>query len=109
MLVLDGSVDRLIEKRVKNFSVETARPPKGLTDENVLKFAVKRESPIITRDQGDFVILDTDVNHYGIMIDKFMHLRNRTLVAETVGRIVKDYPELLRNNLVFLSSFYGQF
>ncbi len=27
MLVLDESVDRLIEERIKNFDIETVRPP----------------------------------------------------------------------------------
>lgn len=80
-----------------------------MNDKKVLRFAVGKKAPIITRDQGDFVILDTDVDHHGIMIDKHMHLRDRSLVAETVVRIVKNHPKLLSNNLIFLSSFYGQF
>ncbi len=41
MLVLDESVDSLIENRIKNFGIVTSRPPKGLTDQDVLKFALK--------------------------------------------------------------------
>lgn len=109
MLILDESVDRLIEDRIKNFDIETSRPPKGLTDEKVLKFALKQKAPILTRDQGDFVILDSDMDHHGIMIDKHMHLRDRTLVARTVAQILQNYSRLLENDVVFLSSFYGRF
>lgn len=109
MLVLDESVDRLIEDRLKNFNIKTARPTGGSTDSEVLNFAVRKEAPLITRDQGDFVILDADVDHFGIMIDKHMHLRDRTLVAETIAGILENYPQLLENSIVYLSNFYGQF
>lgn len=109
MLVLDESVDRLIEERIENLDIEVIRPPKGSNDRRVLHFAIKREAPIVTRDQGDFVILNNDLKHYGIMIDKHMHLRDRNLVAETVVIVLKEHPKILKNNLVFLSSYYGQF
>lgn len=109
MLVLDESVSRLLEERLEKFDVKTKRPPKESTDREVLKLAIEKKAPVLTRDQGDFVILDNDMDHYGIIIDKYMHLRDRTLVAETIASILEKYPRLLMKNLVFLSNYYGQF
>lgn len=108
-LVLDESVDKIIEKKLESSEVNCVRPKKELPDKEVLLFAIKKEEPLLTRDQGDFVSLDADMEHFGIMIDKYMHLRDRKLVAKTMSGILEEGSKLLKNNILYISNFYGRF
>lgn len=74
-----------------------------------MQYAINRDAPVLTRDQGDYLKLDSQISHPGIMIDKQMHLRNRSLVAETVLGILEKYGSELEDNPVFISDFYGRF
>lgn len=89
--------------------MDCSRPEKGLPDKEVLLFAVRKGWPLLTRDQGDFVSLAADMEHAGIMIDKYLHLRDRKLVAETVKGMLKLGPSHLENNVLYISNFYGRF
>lgn len=108
-LVFDESVDKVIEDKLESYNINCLRSEKGLKDKEVLLFAIKQDSPLLTRDQGDFVSLSADIEHLGIMVDKYLHLRDRKLVAKTVGGVLKQDSENLRNNVVYISNFYGRF
>lgn len=108
-LVLDESVDKIIEKKLRFLDVECIRPEKGLTDKKVLSLSIEKSVPLLTRDQGDFVSLDADMEHPGILIDKYMHLRDRELVSETVKGILDESSEILEDNVLYISNFYGRF
>lgn len=50
----------------------------------------------------------TILEHPGILIDKQMHLRDKSLVAETVESILERHGDNLEDNVVFISNFYGR-
>ena len=106
-LVLDESVDTVIEQRLNALRVKTIRPEKGVTDELVLQFAITKEAPLLTRDQSDYVVLNNEMQHYGILLDKQLHLRDGQLVAETASHVLEEYQDQIKNELVYLSNFYG--
>lgn len=108
-LVLDESVDLKIEEKLQGRDIETDRPSSGISDQEVLQYAVSQDSPLLTRDQGDYVQLDHQIGHPGILIDGQMHLRDRTLVADTVKGIIEKYSEELEDEVIFISGFYGRF
>lgn len=85
------------------------RPEKGISDQEVMQYAVSEDAPVLTRDQGDFIELDTQMEHPGVLIDKQMHLRDKSLVAETVSNLLQEHEEELAENVVFISNFYGRF
>ncbi len=74
-----------------------------------MQYAISEDAPVLTRDQGDYIELDAQVDHPGILIDKQMHLRDRVLVAETVSNILDEHQGELQDNVVFISNFYGRF
>lgn len=106
-LVLDESVDVVTEQRLNALDIETLRPEKGVTDEAVLQFAIAEEAALLTRDQSDYVVLSNEMEHYGILLDKQLHLRDGQLVAETVDYVLQEYGGEIENELVYLSNFYG--
>lgn len=102
-------MDSVIEEKLEGRGIETVRPEKGISDQEVMQYAISEDAPVLTRDQGDYIELDAQVDHPGILIDKQMHLRNRVLVAETVSNILDEYQGELQDNVVFISNFYGRF
>jgi len=109
-LVLDESVDARIAEKVAGRDVTIWRPAAGIPDQAVLEFAIRHTAPLLTRDQGDFISLDRELTHYGILIDKKLHLRqNRELVAETIVGILDHHQAHLENTVLFVSDFYGRF
>lgn len=97
-----------IEKKLNGRDVDTVRPEKGISDQEVLQQAIDEDVPILTRDQGDYVKLDNQLEHPGIMIDKEMHLRDRKLVAETICSILNRHKREFKNAVVFISNFFGR-
>mgnify|MGYP006295932421 CR=1 FL=1 len=74
-----------------------------------MQYAVNEDAPVLTRDQGDFIELDTQMDHLGVLIDKKMHLRDKSLVAKTVSNLLQEHEEELEENVVFISNYYGRF
>jgi len=103
--VLDESIDVVVEEKLEGRGVDTLRPEPGISDQEVLQFAISEDAPVLTRDQGDFIELDTQMDHPGILIDKQMHLRDKSLVAETVSNILDQHQEEIQDNVVFVSNF----
>jgi len=108
-LVLDESIDVVIEEKLEGRGVDTVRAENGISDQEVMQYAIGQDALVLTRDQGDYVQLDAQLEHPGILIDKQMHLRDKALVAETVSSILEKHGEALENNVVFVSNFYGRF
>ena len=74
-----------------------------------MQYAVNEDAPVLTRDQGDFIELDTQMDHLGVLIDKKMHLRDKSLVEKTVSNLLQEHEEELEENVVFISNYYGRF
>lgn len=108
-VVLDESIDAVIEDKLEGRGINTLRPEPGISDQEVLQFAISEDAPVLTRDQGDFIELDTQMDHPGILIDKQMHLRDKRLVAETVSNLLTEHGDKLEENVAFISNFYGRF
>jgi len=85
------------------------RPDPGISDQEVLQFAISKDAPVLTRDQGDFIKLDTQMNHPGILIDKQMHLKDKGLVTDTISSLIEEHQEELEDHVYFMSNFYGRF
>jgi predicted nuclease of predicted toxin-antitoxin system len=109
-ILLDESIPRSVEEALEDKGIEAGRYETGVDDAEVMTFAIKNEVPVITRDQGDFVMLSQELNHCGILMDKQMHLRKDTdLVADTVKHMLEEIPEEdLSNSVWYLSNFYGR-
>jgi len=102
-------VDSVIEEKLEGREIETVRPEKGIPDQEVMQYAISEGVPVLIRDQGDYIELDVQIDHPGILIDKQMHLRDKSLVAETISSILQQYEEELQDSVIFVSSFYGRF
>ena len=75
----------------------------------MLRFAAEHGSPLLTKDE-DFRERDRDLEHFGILIDNQMHLRDWNLVADTIKAMLEKIPkEDLRNNIWRVSDYYGVF
>jgi predicted nuclease of predicted toxin-antitoxin system len=105
-LVLDDSVDLRIEKHLKKNEINIFRPKKGVRDKEVISHAIERDSPLVTRDQSDFIRLGNELEHPGIYIDKNMHRRDPEIVANTIIEILQNSGQY-RNQVIFISNFYG--
>ena len=105
-LVLDESVDTRIEDQLKENKIEIFRPKKGVKDKEVISDAIERDSPLVTRDQSDFIRLGNELEHPGIYIDKNMHRRDPQIVADTVTEILQNSSQY-RDQVIFISNFYG--
>ena len=105
-LVLDESVDTRIEEHLKENKIEIFRPKKGVKDKEVISNAIERDSPLVTRDQSDFIRLGNELEHPGIYIDKNMHRRDPEIVANTVTEILQNSSQY-RDQIIFISNFYG--
>lgn len=107
--MLDESIDAVIEEKLEGRGIDTLRAEPGISDQEVLQFAISEDALVLTRDQGDFIELDTQMDHSGILIDKKMHLRDKGLVAETVSSLLEEHGDELEQNVAFISNFYGRF
>ena len=105
-LVLDESVDLRIENHLEKNKIKVVRPEKGVRDKEVISYAIERDSPLVTRDQSDFIRLGNELEHPGIYIDKNMHRRNPEIVANTITEILQNSRQY-RNQVIFISNFYG--
>lgn len=105
-IVLDESVDSRIEDHLKKNKIEIFRPKKGVKDKKVISDAIERDSPLVTRDQSDFIRLGNELEHPGIYIDKNMHRRDPEIVADTVTEILQNSSQY-RDQVIFISNFYG--
>lgn len=99
----------MIERKLDGRGVECLRPEKEISDQRVMEFAVSHGVPLLTRDQGDYIRLGSEMEHPGVLIDKQMHLRDKSLVAETVADMLERYDGEIRGNVLFVSNFYGRF
>lgn len=107
-LLLDEDVAISIGRKLEGRGIKIERHEKSKSDREVLMYSVELDVPVLTRNQGDFVSLDRQIRHRGVMIDKGMNRRNPNLVADTVSGILEDYSSgELENELIFVSNFYG--
>lgn len=106
--VVDESTWGSLEEKLEGRDVSTVRHEPGITDDEVLEFAVERDSPLLVADK-DFTFLNEESReHPGILADKYMHRREWELVADTVKWILDNVPEEeLENNIWYLSDYYG--
>lgn len=108
-IALDESVDIIIEKKLNGRDIETVRPEEGASDQEVIEYCIENDTPLLTRDPSDFVELHRRIGqHPGILIDKEMHLRDRSLVADTVKDMLNEIGDELENNVWWVSEFYGR-
>lgn len=109
-LLLDESIPSQVEAALEKKGIETGRYDTGEPDNKVLGYAVKKDVQVVTRDQGDFVRLNQEVDHPGILMDKQMHLREDVdLVAETIKSMMENISEEdLSNNVWYVSDYYGR-
>lgn len=53
---------------------------------------------------------DQEFEHFGILIDNQMHLRDWNLVADTIKEMLENIPrESLKDNVWRVSDYYGVF
>lgn len=109
-ILLDESIPVQIEKALEKNGFKTYRFEKEAPDEKVLREAIKKDIPLVTRDQGDFVRLSSELDHPGIILDKQMHLRKDfDLVANTIKEMLEEIgEENLRGEVCYLSGYYGR-
>ncbi|MFB6199796.1 MAG: DUF5615 family PIN-like protein [Candidatus Nanohaloarchaea archaeon] len=108
-LLLDESVPVQIEMALDSQGIDTGRYMPGEEDDEVLMYAIEKDAPVLTRDQGDFVKLSREFSHPGILMDKQLHLREDfEMVAETIEMVLEQFSENLSDNVWYLSEFYGR-
>jgi len=108
-LVLDEDVPVEIGYKLEGRGIEVLSHESGAPDTEVLRFAVETDVPLITKDE-DFRERDNDLNHFGILIDNQMHLRDWNLVADTIKDMLNNIPkESMRNDVWRVSDYYGVF
>lgn len=108
-LVLDEDVPIQIGYKLEGRNLEVLSHESSASDNEVLKFAVENDAPLLTKDE-DFRERNEEIEHFGILIDNQMHLRDWNLVADTIKRILENIAkEDLRNNVWRVSDYYGVF
>lgn len=108
-VVLDEDVPIQIGYKLEGRDIEVLTHKSSASDKEVLRFAVESETPLLTKDE-DFRERDRDLEHFGILIDNQMHLRDWNLVADTIKEMLENIPkEDLRNNIWRVSDYYGVF
>jgi len=108
-IVLDEDVPIQIGYKLEGRDIENLSHESSASDKEVLKFAVESEVPLLTKDE-DFRERDEEIEHFGILIDNQMHLRDWNLVADTIKEMLENIPkEDLRNNVWRVSDYYGVF
>jgi hypothetical protein len=115
-IVLDEDVPMQIGYKLEGRSIEVLSHESSASDKEVLRFAAECGSPLLTKDE-DFRERDEELDHFGILIDNQMHLRDWNLVADTITAMSKNIPkeeknipkEDLRDNIWRVSDYYGVF
>ncbi|MFB6209523.1 MAG: DUF5615 family PIN-like protein [Candidatus Nanohaloarchaea archaeon] len=105
-LVIDEDVKKSIKVKLNSRGIKTERLKKSLTDRKVILEARERDAPILTRNQEDFIHLNEEISHSGILIDKFMNKRGSKKVAETVQQVLEENKEKIEDRVWFVSNFY---
>ena len=124
-LVLDEDVPVEIGYKLEGRGIDVLSHESSASDTEVLKFAVENEAPLLTKDedfrtqhemlleadsQENLLERDKDLEHFGILIDNQMHLRDWNLVADTIKAMLENIPkEDLRDNVWRVSDYYGVF
>jgi len=108
-LVLDEDVPIQIGYKLQGRDIEVLSHESSASDNEVLRFAVENEAPLLTKDE-DFRERDSDLQHFGILIDNQMHLRDWNLVADTITAMLENIPkEDLKDSVWRVSDYYGIF
>ncbi|QGA80525.1 DUF5615 family PIN-like protein [Candidatus Nanohalobium constans] len=108
-VVLDEDVPIQIGYKLEGRDIEILSHESSASDKEVLSFAVESEAPLLTKDE-DFRERNEEFEHFGILIDNQMHLRDWNLVADTIEKILENIPkEDLRDNVWRVSDYYGVF
>lgn len=108
-LVLDEDVPAEIGYKLEGRGFEVLSHESSASDTEVLSFAVETEAPLLTKDE-DFRERHGEFEHFGILIDNQMHLRDWNLVADTIKAMLENIPkEDLRDNVWRVSDYYGVF
>lgn len=108
-LVLDEDVPVEIGYKLEGRGIEVLSHENSATDREVLGFAVENEVPLLTKDE-DFRERDQEFEHFGILIDNQMHLRDWNLVADTIREMLENIPrESMKDNVWRVSDYYGVF
>ncbi|MFB6245679.1 MAG: DUF5615 family PIN-like protein [Candidatus Nanohaloarchaea archaeon] len=124
-LVLDEDVPVVIGYKLEGRGIEVLSHEISASDREVLGFAVENEVPLLSKDE-DFrtqneILLEADSSenllkrdqefeHFGILIDNQMHLRDWNLVADTIKEMLENIPrESLKDNVWRVSDYYGVF
>jgi len=94
-------------KSLEGRGISVIKHDPGITDNEVLDFAIEENSPLLVADK-DFTFLNEESRqHPGILADRYMHRRDWNLVADTVKWILDNVPEEeLENDLWYLSDYY---
>ncbi len=105
-VVCDEMVDPALDEILRDEGFEVFRPEISDSDDEVLELANENRAVILTRDR-DFVRLNDNQEHFGIIFDSGMHHRALREVSEAVLRIFDLMSsEDLENSLVRLNRFY---
>jgi predicted nuclease of predicted toxin-antitoxin system len=108
-IVLDEDVPVEIGYKLEGRGIDVLSHENSASDTEVLKFAVKSEAPLLTKDE-DFRERDDELKHVGILIDNQMHLRDWNFVADTIEEMLDNIPKKsMRNNVWRVSDYYGVF
>lgn len=108
-LVLDEDVPVEIGYKLEGRGIEILSHNNSASDREVLEFAVKKEVPLLTKDE-DFRERSQEFEHFGILIDNQMHLRDWNLVADTIREMLENIPrESMKDNVWRVSDYYGVF
>ncbi len=108
-LVLDEDVPIQVGYKLEGRDIEVLNHESGAFDREVLSFAVESEAPLLSKDE-DFRERGTELEHFGILIDNQMHLRDWNLVADTIKEMLENIPkEDLEDNVWRVSDYYGVF
>lgn len=106
-LVLDEDVPAGIGYKLEGRGIKILSHRNSATDREVLDFAAENEAPLLTKDE-DFMQRYHERKHSGILIDNHMHLRDWTLVADTIESMLGNIPrESMRNSIWHVSDYYG--
>lgn len=108
-LVLDEDIPVQIGYMLEGRELNVLHHEAGASDSEVLGFAVENNAPLLTKDE-DFREKSDENDHFGILIDNHMHVREWSLVADTVKEMLENIPrKSFRNNVWRISDYYGVF
>lgn len=108
-IVIDEDVPIEIGYKLEGRGIEVLSHENSASDREVLSFAVENEVPLLTKDE-DFRERGLEFEHFGILIDNQLHLRDWNLVADTVKQMLENIPrESMKDNVWRISDYYGVF